>query len=120
MKSSSLRQESQLDEYLTYQNQGNAQDTIPIVAEAKQAGREIAWSTPAGARYRLSNLSDAELLKEKRTRSGLYGVALARRLSGNVRLEAIRDLAAFEKANELNVLMSTINGSMAKRAWNRR
>lgn len=110
-----VAQEQPLDEYLSYQIKETLKTLDPIVAASKQAGREVAWSTPAGARYRLAKLTDAELLKEKRTRDVCMELLLRGGFPDNVRLEAIRDLAAFEKANELAVLMATINRLDGKR-----
>jgi putative heme-binding domain-containing protein len=103
-----VAQEWQLDEYLNYQIKETLKTLDPIVAAAKQENREIAWSTPAGARFRLAKLNDTELLKEKRSRDVCMELLLRSGFPDNIRQEAIRELAVFEKANELTVLMNTI------------
>ncbi|WP_020469056.1 PVC-type heme-binding CxxCH protein [Zavarzinella formosa] len=103
-----IAQDKPMDVYLEFVIGETMKALDPHVKKALSANKEIAFSTPAGARYFLKTVSTDQLLKMKRT-PGLYMELLFRAgVQDNVRKEALAGLAANTKKGELAVLLGAI------------
>jgi hypothetical protein len=80
----------------------------PYVKQAIASGKPINFSTAAGGRYFVRNVTTDDLLKMKRS-PGVYMEMLFRPgIRDEFRREAITGLAAAEKKPELKVLVDAI------------
>lgn len=96
------------DYFLDY-TRGETMKTLePYWKKAVAEGKTIAFSSDAGARFFLKNVSTDELLKMKRSR-GVYLELLFRKgIRDEFRREALTGLAKVERKNELRVLLDAI------------
>ncbi|MBY0524974.1 MAG: HEAT repeat domain-containing protein [Gemmataceae bacterium] len=96
------------DIYLDFVRAETNKALDPYVKKALASGQEIKFTTPAGARYFLKNVSTDDLLKMKRSQ-GVYIELLFRRgVRDEFRREALRGLAKLEEKPELRVLIDAI------------
>jgi putative heme-binding domain-containing protein len=96
------------DVYLDFVSRETMRALDPYVKKAIAEGREIAFTTNAGARFFLKNVSTDDLLKMKRG-SGVYLELLFRKgVRDEHRREALTGLAKLEKKSELGVLLGAI------------
>ena len=97
------------DEYLDYMREETLKALQPKWQEAQQAGRRVAFTTPAGARYFLSHLSNEQLLQEDRSRLVFVEMLYRPGLRDESRREAVEGLAQLDKQSELRVVMEAIH-----------
>jgi putative heme-binding domain-containing protein len=96
------------DPYLEFTRGETLKALDPYVKKAIAQGREIAFTTPAGARYFLKNVGTDSLLKMKRSR-GVYLELLFRKgVRDEYRTEALAGLARLEKKDEARVLVDAV------------
>lgn len=88
----------------------------PLVDAANKSGQRMAFSTEAGSRYYLKNLSNQQLLKEKRDRLVLIEMLNRPGLDDATRRGAVRDLAKLDNKPELRVVMDAIQALDAKQS----
>ena len=103
-----IAMDKQMDVYLEFVIGETMRALNPHVQKALRANKEIAFSTPAGARYFLKTVSTDQLLRMKRS-PGLYMELLFRAgVQDNVRKEALAGLATDSKNGELAVLLNAL------------
>ena len=103
-----ISEDKPTDEYLDYVRTETMKALEPIVQKAIHDGKEIHFTTPAGARYLLKSVSTDDLLKMKRTQ-GVYLELLFRKgVRDEYRQEALAGLAKLENKQPLAVLVEAI------------
>jgi putative heme-binding domain-containing protein len=96
------------DQYLTFVRTETMRALDPQVKKAIASGKPIQFTTPAGARFFVKNMSTDDLLKMKRS-PGVYLELLFRKgVRDEFRREALVGLAADQKKTELKVLLDAI------------
>ena len=96
------------DEYLNYVR-GETQRTLdPHWKRALADNRDIGFTSEAGARYLLQNISNDQLLKRPRNRAVCLELLSRPGILDEDRRAAIRALAEFDKKPELTVIIETI------------
>jgi putative heme-binding domain-containing protein len=96
------------DIYLDFVQGETRRALDPYVKEAQQQNRRVAFTTAAGARFFLRNLTNEQLLKEDRTRTVLLEMLTRPGLSDDVRREAVTGLAEADQKPELTVIIDAI------------
>jgi putative heme-binding domain-containing protein len=81
----------------------------PIVSAAIKAGKEIHFTTAAGARYFLKNVSTDDLLRLKRTPAVYVELLFRKGVRDEYRREALAGLANGQKKSELRVLLDALH-----------
>jgi putative heme-binding domain-containing protein len=100
--------EQPTDQYIDYVRRETLKALDPYVKQAIAQGVPIKFTTSAGARYFLKNVSTDDLLKMKRDR-GVYLELLFRSgVRDQFRREALSGLAKLDKKSEMNVLLEAI------------
>ncbi len=103
-----ISEDKPTDEYLDYVRTETMRQLDPIVQKAIHDGKELAFTTPAGARYLLKSTSTDDLLKMKRSQ-GVYLELLFRKgVRDEYRQEALAGLAKLENKSPLAVLVEAI------------
>jgi putative heme-binding domain-containing protein len=101
--------EQPTDQYLDFVRGETIKALDPYVKKAIQEGRKIAFTTTAGVRFFLKNVSTDDLLKMKRS-EGVYLELLFRKgVRDEYRREALTGLAKLENKGELRVLLDAIH-----------
>ncbi len=101
------------DPYIEFTRGETVRALDPYVKEAIAAGREIKFTTPAGARFFLKNVGTDDLLKMKRTR-GVYLELLFRKgVRDEFRREGLTGLAKADGKSELRVLLDAVQNQEA-------
>jgi putative heme-binding domain-containing protein len=80
----------------------------PIVSKAIKAGKEIHFTTTAGARFFLKNVSTDDLLRLKRTPAVYLELLFRKGVRDEYRKEALAGLAKGQSKSELRVLLDAI------------
>ncbi|MHB1422711.1 MAG: PVC-type heme-binding CxxCH protein [Gemmataceae bacterium] len=80
----------------------------PIVSKAIKAGKEIRFTTTAGARFFLKNVSTDDLLRLKRTPAVFMELLFRKGVRDEYRKEALAELAKGQSKSELRVLLDAI------------
>src|SRR5207248_4940297 len=80
----------------------------PYVKKAIADGKQIDFTSAAGARYFLKNVSTDDLLKMKRTEGVFVELLFRKGVRDEHRREALTGLAKLKNKNELNVLLDAI------------
>jgi putative heme-binding domain-containing protein len=80
----------------------------PIVSKAIKAGKELHFTTTAGARFFLKNVSTDDLLRMKRTPAVFMELLFRKGVRDEYRKEALAGLAHGENKSELRVLLDAI------------
>jgi putative heme-binding domain-containing protein len=80
----------------------------PIVSKAIKAGKEIRFTTTAGARFFLKNVSTDDLLRLKRTPAVFLELLFRKGVRDEYRKEALAGLAQGQNKSELRVLLDAI------------
>ena len=96
------------DEYLDYTRGETMKALEPFWRKAIAAGKPIAVTSDAGARFFLGRLGIEELLKMRRTRGVDLELLLRKGVREEIRREALADLAKTDKKPELTTLFETI------------
>jgi hypothetical protein len=100
--------DSPADIYLDYTRGETTRQLEQFVKKAIAAGQVIPFTTNAGARYFLKNISTEDLLKVKRT-PAVYSELLFRKgVRDEFRKEAVAGLAKSENKTELAVLLDAL------------
>jgi putative heme-binding domain-containing protein len=96
------------DEYITFVRTETMRQLDPMVKKVIAGGKSIKFTTAAGARYFLRNVSTDDLLKMNRS-PGVYVELLFRPgVRDEFRREAVRSLAAADKKSEMKYLVEAI------------
>jgi putative heme-binding domain-containing protein len=80
----------------------------PIVSKAIKAGKEIHFTTTAGARFFLKNVSTDDLLRLKRSPAVYLELLFRKGVRDEYRKEALAGLAKGQNKSELHVLLDAI------------
>ncbi len=80
----------------------------PIVSKAIKAGKEINFTTTAGARFFLKNVSTDDLLRMKRSPAVFMELLFRKGVRDEYRKEALTGLAKEQNKSELRVLLDAI------------
>lgn len=104
------------DQFLDFQRDETMKTLDPYLKAALADGRRPAFTSEAGARFFLKNLSLEKLLKEERTRAVYLEMLYRPGLQDEVRREAVRGLAKFDGKPELRVVMDAIKYMDEKQA----
>jgi putative heme-binding domain-containing protein len=96
------------DLYLDFTRGETMKALDPYVRKAIAQGRQIPFTTAAGARYFLKNVSTDQLLKMERSRAVCLELLFRRGVRDEVRREALTSLARLENKREVPVLLETI------------
>ena len=104
-----VAQEYPSDQYLDFVRGETLKSLDPFVKKAIASGYTIHFTTPAGARYFLKNVSTDDLLKLKRSRA-VYAELLSRaNIRDEFRHEAVAELAKLDGKSEVRVLLDAIH-----------
>jgi putative heme-binding domain-containing protein len=96
------------DQYLDFQRRETMRALEPIVSTAIKVGKEIHFTTAAGARYFLKNVSTDDLLRLKRTPAVYVELLFRKGVRDEYRGEALAGLAKERHKSELRVLLDTL------------
>ncbi len=96
------------DEYLDFIRGETMKALDPIVSKAIKAGKEIHFTTTAGARFFLKNVSTDDLLRMKRTPAVYVELLFRKGVRDEYRREALAGLAKGQNKSELRVLLDAI------------
>jgi putative heme-binding domain-containing protein len=96
------------DLYLDYVRAETMKALDPYVKKALSAGRQITFTTPAGARFFLKTVSTDDLLKMKRTEAVYLERLFRKGVRDEYRKEALAGLAKLQNQRELPVLLDAI------------
>lgn len=103
-----IADERESDQYLDYTRGETMRVLEPHVTQAIKEGREIKFTTTAGARFFLKNVGIDDLLKMKRSQ-GVYLELLFRKgVREEFRREALAGLAKLANKNEVQVLVEAV------------
>ncbi|HMC63332.1 MAG TPA: PVC-type heme-binding CxxCH protein, partial [Gemmataceae bacterium] len=109
-----ISEEYPSDVYLNFVRTETMKALGPYVKQAIAAGRQIAFTTPAGARFFLKSVSTDDLLKMA-PGAAVYHELLARRgVHDEVRAQAAGGLAKLESKSELAILLEAIHAQDEK------
>jgi putative heme-binding domain-containing protein len=100
--------DSPMDYYLTYTSGETMKALEPIWKKAQAEGRQVAFTTASGARFRLKNVSNEQLLVEPRTREVYLELLYRPGMRDEQRQEAIAGLAQLDSKPQLRVVMDAI------------
>jgi len=100
--------EQPTDPYLDFTRTETMKALDPYVKRALAQGRKIAFTTPAGARFFLKNVSTDQLLKMERSQVVCLELLFRRGVRDEYRKEALAGLAKLEHKGELAVLLEAI------------
>lgn len=104
------------DKYIDFLRGETMRTLQPYVDQAKAENRRVAFTTPAGARYFLRNLSTEQLLKEPKSREVLFEILYRPGLQDEQRREAIGGLSRMDGKPELRVVMDAVAALDASRS----
>jgi putative heme-binding domain-containing protein len=102
--------EQPTDPYLDFVRGETMKALDPYVKKALAEGRKFAFTTTAGARYFLKNVSTDQLLKMERDRAVCQEMLFRRGVRDEYRKEALAFLANREHKGEVMVLLNAIKG----------
>ncbi len=109
-----VSQEMPSDPFLVHIQKETMGTLQPYLDKAKAENRRVAFSTEAGARYFLKNVSTEQLLKEEKTRLVYLEMLTRPGLQDDVRREATAGLARLSSKPELTVIMDAIRSLDAR------
>ncbi len=96
------------DPYLDFIRGETMKALDPIVSKTIKAGKEIHFTTTAGARFFLKNVSTDDLLRLKRTPAVYLELLFRKGVRDEYRKEALAGLAKEQSKGELRVLLDAI------------
>lgn len=96
------------DKYIQFVRGETMRALDPHIKKAIAEGRPIHFTTPAGARYFLKNVSTEDLLKLKRTPGVYHEILLRPGIRDELRQEALRVLSRSEGKTELQLLLEAV------------
>jgi putative heme-binding domain-containing protein len=100
--------EQPADEYIDFVRGETMRALDPIVSKTIKAGKEIHFTTTAGARFFLKNVSTDDLLRMKRTPAVFLELLFRKGVRDEYRREALAGLAKGQSKSELRVLLDAI------------
>ncbi len=100
--------EQPMDPYIDFVRGETMKALDPIVSKAIKAGKEIHFTTTAGARFFLKNVSTDNLLRLKRTPAVYLELLFRKGVRDEYRKEALAGLARGQSKSELHVLLDAI------------
>jgi putative heme-binding domain-containing protein len=100
--------EQPADPYVDFVRGETMKALDPIVSKAIKAGKEIRFTTTAGGRFFLKNVSTDDLLRLKRTPSVFLELLFRKGVRDEYRKEALAGLAEGQSKGELRVLLDAI------------
>ena len=104
-----IAREKPVDSFIEHMAKEVMRTLQPLMDQATREGRQVAFTTDAGARFQLQSLSNEQLLAAKKDRL-VYAEILNRPgLRDEDRREAVSALARLENRSELNVIIGAIN-----------
>jgi putative heme-binding domain-containing protein len=104
------------DKYLDYTRGETVKALDPSVKKAVAEGKDIPFTTPAGARYIVKNVSTDQLLKMKRTQAVYLELLFRKGVRDEFRREALTGLAKSQNKSEVQVLLDAVRGQDGERA----
>ncbi|HEY2146709.1 MAG TPA: HEAT repeat domain-containing protein, partial [Pirellulales bacterium] len=104
-----VAQEYPSDQYLDFVRGETLKALDPFVKKAIASGYTIHFTTPAGARYFLKNISTDDLLKVKRNRAVYVELLSRANIRDEFRQEAVAELAKLDGKSEVRVLLDAIH-----------
>ncbi len=111
-----IAQDKPTDLYIDHLTKEVMRTLQPYMDQAKAENRRVAFTTESGARYYLKNLSNEQLLAEKKDRMVFVEMLNRSGLQDAARREAITGLAKIDNKPELRVVMDAIGSLDAKSA----
>ena len=111
-----IAQDKPTDAYIDHLPKEVMRTLQPYMDKAKQENRRVAFTTESGARYYLKNLSNEQLLAEKKDRMVFVEMLNRAGLQDAARGEAITGLAKLDNKPELRVVMDAIESLDGKSA----
>jgi putative heme-binding domain-containing protein len=102
------------DEYLDYVRTETMKALEPYVTKAIREGKDISFTTPAGARYLLKSVSTDDLLKMKRGQGVYLELLFRKSVRDEYRQEALTGLAKLEGKSPLHVLIEAVRNQDAQ------
>jgi putative heme-binding domain-containing protein len=96
------------DQYLTFTRNETMKAIEPYFQRAVKEKTPLHFTTAAGARYFLKNISTDDLLKQERTDAVYLELLFRKGVRDEFRREALTGLAKSQKKKEVEVLVSTI------------
>ena len=111
-----IAREKPVDSFIEHMSREVMRTLQPLMDQAHKENRRVAFTTEAGARYYLKNLSNDQLLAEKKDRLVYVEILNRPGLQDEVRREAVTGLAKLDNQPELRVIMNAINALDAKQA----
>jgi putative heme-binding domain-containing protein len=96
------------DPYIDFVRGETMKALDPIVSKAIKAGKEIHFTTTAGARFFLKNVGTDDLLRLKRTPAVFLELLFRKGVRDEYRKEALAGLAKGQSKSELRVLLDAI------------
>jgi putative heme-binding domain-containing protein len=96
------------DPYIDFVYRETIKALDPIVSKAIQAGKDIQFTTTAGARFLLKNVSTDDLLRMKRTSAVFMELLFRKGIRDEYRKEALAGLSKGRRKSELRVLLDAI------------
>ena len=111
-----IAQDKPTDAYIDHLTKEVMRTLQPYMDKAKQENRRVAFTTESGARYYLKNLSNEQLLAEKKDRMVFVEMLNRAGLQDAARGEAITGLAKLDNKPELRVVMDAIESLDGKSA----
>jgi putative heme-binding domain-containing protein len=96
------------DVYLDFVRNETHKVLDPVLKTALAQGRQVNFTTAAGARYLLRNLSVEQLLKMERTHTVCLELLYRTGVRDEQRRDALRDLAKLDRKPETRVLLDVI------------
>ncbi|MEK6258166.1 MAG: PVC-type heme-binding CxxCH protein [Planctomycetota bacterium] len=111
-----IAQDKPTDMYIDHLTKEVMRTLQPYMDKAKAENRRVAFTTESGARYYLKNLSNDQLLAEKKDRLVFVEMLNRPGLRDEARREAVTGLAKLDNKPELRVIMDSINSLDAKSA----
>jgi putative heme-binding domain-containing protein len=96
------------DEYIDFVRNETMKSIEPYFRKAIAENKTIPFTTPAGARYLLKNLTNDELVKQKRSDAVYTEMLFRKGIRDEFRTEALAGLSKSQKKNELAVLLEAI------------
>jgi putative heme-binding domain-containing protein len=96
------------DYYLEYTRGETMRALEPTIRKALAQGRPLDFTSPAGARFFLSRIDSAELLRMKRDRNVLREILVRKGIREEDRRRALAELAGLENRTETLVLIHTL------------
>ena len=111
-----IAREKPTDSFIDHMSKEVMRTLQPLMDQASKENRRVAFTSEAGARFYLKNLSNDQLLAEKKDRLVYVEMLNRAGLRDEVRREAISGLAKLDNKPELRVIMDAILALDAKQS----